>query len=1457
MSSSSTTSEEETILRAIVVSSSTTWSGLPISGEDRQTAFSVLADFAKYPGRIQLCLKWLQEGPVILVQGNDCTVSTKLYACELLADFLKHQYSKLSEAERLELRRSALTAARMEAPKLRTDSSVLSNKLASLLAALVVRDFPQRWTTCIEDLFFMWNADLPQMGNKMCLEVLKLVAEDCTDSDFNAKISTQRRNDILLGLNEVSSQFLPTFFRSLEQVVVLTQCRSNLHNMRTYLVQNQQTISTMSPEQATEYRRQELQAKGISLAIVDTLTTLEKFCRSMPLDWMLNPPNDFSAAFIHLMREPTENIHIVAVECLEQLCARGKLTYAKWIQWVQEFPVAIQQVNQRLNLEQEVIQMEAAASGRRGVDASPDPLTSQLDFHRALSSMLSSVVSGHLAHITQPKKILDESTLDSRSFSNFLRLLVDMLHHPSGRIAMEQLQLWINLYRDPQITHNKYKLLRPFAAELLNCYMDQMIRIRWEDVEEQTHPYSSLLEASFDDEQEYDDWLIEYRSKATQFFKHLGNCEPEIASQVLSTRVQALIAAHGNGEPRDHLHASNQQLTMASEAVRLLEGIVPPMENILSGLPSWALTKPNDELPGNRAQIRAQTMAALSEMARVIVNWNPTYLWLKMRRAQLLDGLKFYWKHDPSTLLQGIDSLLTYIRIPDEWGENAVEIDGSQRISGETIALRKKSSGALISVARMVPHHLVPWLSQLSEATRSVLSSSDLGPSNRMHLYEFLSCVATAVDDPAQRATFVENVLADAISTLQSPDVQEAISSVEGFLALTGVTLAGQNHASVTDAANVRTVSDRFTRIFSAFNQLLSVGRRCHEAVKKRPNGGFPLHLVPPGEVLMDAENQNFQDEGPVSLRDLSIDDPFVPLWPRILPPLIQMTDVMLKIWHPENQAVLLRDPVQRYALAISDDDAYLSRKTDGKSGGVFGEGGTAGSIISGTDRRDMNLAPRWSSWFSELRNTLLQMLGLLASQRVLFAPEVATMIPKLVSVLVDPQNLRSMEHRHLNQFLKQVIEYLLLCCPKTLYMTHLAPIIGPVFEHVQYRLEKSWEPILRYGGNNATGIRPLFTTDCEVAANLALQGGEAWFLSYYARSCLFVGDLDAVTAEAASEKQRVELTRTFGDVLQAALALKGEWALVLANLSKEETNSKRNDSFTTNKQNKGPPNRLYEGHVNADGTPKSQNQAAIDARKLGRISAMCHFLFLEHEQIAGFLTLTVIQCLSYPDAYTCRRITRICHRILETAAWHPRYTEILGQRMMSAAVQNLVTEPKWMVGIEWDMINVVRDIYCRLTLGQVVQPGGQGAGLQQVIVSQNPLTYEQAKSADRPLQGGGILTTPSDIPRQVLLSLPGIDVRMIQQLDEDLQRKRSAKDQKDFIRDLLRVAADQWSESHPTGDSSGALDRAAGAESLLHRGKADVEDIPEKLVTHSMLKKKNKKSEDGPPGLGAFELFS
>ena len=354
---------------------------------------------------------------------------------------------------------------------------------------------------------------------------------------------------------------------------------------------------------------------------------------------------------------------------------------------------------------------------------------------------------------------------------------------------------------------------------------------------------------------------------------------------------------------------------------------------------------------------------------------------------------------------------------PDEWRSSPSPSNGQEQdISTETTGLRKKSGVALVSISKKVPQHLVPWLSQLSNATNSLLSSNKLLPMSEMHMYEFLSCVATAVEEPVARSNFVANVLASSLNTLESPEVTQSISSVDSLLASIGVTNESNLQARLTDPENVKAVTDRYCRMFSSVNQLLSVGKRCHEAARKRYKNFIPLQdlSIPVAEL----HASHFPDEGPVSIQELSLNDPFAPLAHRILPVVTQILDVTLGIWHPDRQAMLLPNSIQRYALAISDDEAYLSQKHDSKNGGVFGEGGTAGSVVAGVDRRATNLVPRWSGWLNELRNTCFQLLGMFAGERVLYAPEVAGFFPKFVSVVADPVHLRAMEHRHFNQFL-------------------------------------------------------------------------------------------------------------------------------------------------------------------------------------------------------------------------------------------------------------------------------------------------------------------------------------------------------------------------------------------------------------------------------------------------------
>ncbi len=1430
-----------------------------------------------------MILELLQTERHLLPLGNnttvDITASTKLYTLGVLQSFLKTDYAKLgNESDRLALRNAVLVSARQLLKRSSEGASANANgatstpttqieenenrflavKIAALITDIATRDFPQRWTTFVSDLFStpdnggLWyvpppNANAaasnrgrgygPMIGVKMCLECLKIITEDCTDGDFNSKISTSRRNDVLIGLNEVNNQFLPLMFDLLStQYAVVNAAKASLNEMVNYLVSNNRTVSQMTPEEKPMWDEQVQRRDGAGKIVADCLKAIEKFCTSMPTDWILGSAetnHDFVAALLHLLREDTAKLQTLSVRCLQNVVLR-KMEAPQWFRLISMLPNAISEANEASNQQDKI---NAASQGKPY--NSFESLVSKYPFHRALSQMMALAISSHIAHITNDKEIMLNRGDRFQTVSTFLSLLADMLSHPSPRICGEQNNTWAILLRDPQICKTQTRLLQPCFERLLVSFLTHLVKVRWEDVEEQTHPYWALLEETFDDQDEYSTFMGDFRSKTNLNIRMVAGIEPKLATTVVYQKFEQLFSTYSAGTVRDQLDPVTGQLTQESKAVLEFEGFNLPLNNLIHGLPSWALdeTQTNDPsfMDPNRVAIRKEVRAMIGDMASKVIAWNPSDVWLKFRRVTLMESFKYYWEYDGSRLITAIDAFLQCLG--DESSPQ------SQPLSPDVISLRKKAGISLIAVTKKVPHLLVGWLGQLSDRVKSLLSLGSMLPANRMHLYEFLSCVATAVQDPTARSNFIADVLSDALNRLDSPLVKDAISSTEGLLAFTGVTAAAVNPASVTDKANVERITTNYVYLFSAFNQLLSVGKRCHEASRLRPNAGIPL---PDNQLEGSEKLQHFPDEGAVGINDLSMNDPFVHLWPRILPSLMQLLNSLFAMWHPSTQAKLLGNSIQKYAYAVSDDEAYLAKNQGSLSGGgVFGEGGTAGSVVRGWDRRQDNLAPKWSGWFNELRNTSLQLLGLVCGQRALFSPELASLYPNIVNVIANPDHLKYMEHRHMTQFIKQVVEYLLIGCPSMLYQTHLAPIAAPFFEHMEYRLKCTWAPILNVSGTPAASTKALTSEDCSKAAESASIGGDQWIVPYYGRGGLFVGDLDALTGEAMVEKQRVELSRCYADMLQSALALKGDWALVLANLAREEQAGKKGD--TDKYLSLGPKTKVYKasGPVNADGTKRSRFHAAIEARKQSRIDKLCHFLLLENETIAGFLVLSIVECLNYPDAYMCRRCLKICHRILETVAWVDRYTQLLGTQMFTNAVRGVVFEQKWMIGIEWDMINVIRDIYCRLVLGQSLQFGGQGAAMQSPL-SSVPNSFEQTKVADKPLQGGGILCTSSDLPRQVLAALPGISPDMVIQLEAKMKEKRAAKDQKDSLRDMLRIAADNLKQNEQ-GGNLGILSRADISESLLNQketAKKDIiQDIPERLITHSMMYKKNENS--------------
>ena len=243
--------------------------------QQRQDAFNTLEQFKTYDGRVAIALQLLQTpSHSLALPGSantlDVTAATTLYALLILQNFLKAGYAQLGDGDRVAFRTSVLAACRQLAAPSATalndaESRMLAMKLSALLADIVVRDFPQRWPAFASEVFVplsrggLWcepgtadgNAQRSRggygtmIGTKMALECLRIVTEDCTDSDYNAKISTKRRNDVLIGLNEVSSQFLPLIFAMLsEEYGIVASAKATLREMEAYLVSAGRTHAT-------------------------------------------------------------------------------------------------------------------------------------------------------------------------------------------------------------------------------------------------------------------------------------------------------------------------------------------------------------------------------------------------------------------------------------------------------------------------------------------------------------------------------------------------------------------------------------------------------------------------------------------------------------------------------------------------------------------------------------------------------------------------------------------------------------------------------------------------------------------------------------------------------------------------------------------------------------------------------------------------------------------------------------------------------------------------------------------------------------------------------------------------------------------------------------------------------------------------------------------------------------
>mmetsp|Transcript_14279 Transcript_14279/g.29330 ORF Transcript_14279/g.29330 Transcript_14279/m.29330 type:complete len:1346 (-) Transcript_14279:24-4061(-) len=1301
--------------------------------QTKRNAMKLLDDFKNSDRSIEASFQILQSPTphVYTPPGQntpyDSTPPMKLYALLALLHNLPSSYPSYKDNEKLQYRQAILSYISSSLTPSDPSTPVIQPQLSRLLSQITLLSFPSSWPTYISDLTSLLSSSRPSatVGWKSFIATI----EDCCDGDFNIKIPQARRNDVLQGLHEISSQLLSLLHSFLD------------HHYKQHLASN---------DESTELLK-------LGLEVCCTL------CKHMPVGWTLPDPNavetstttasnpDFLSIYLHLLRESKSDVNLLAAKSLSNLTSR-KLPPYMWERVIFELPTKL-------------------SEAQRILDGTVS-LTGLLPLHREMSTILSSTISNNVAKITENKRIVpnpDPGYPLAVALNAFLDLMVQLMAHPVPEIGGRMINTWVLISRDPGI--QKGPIISSRAQSLLEGYLKGSSKIDWDKVEDGSHSFAELYEEVWGDVEDYENWLMDIKGK-------LG----------ILVRIVSYIA-------------SPLALTFLHKA---LASSLPTLD-ASSSLPIFADNVMQGAFKGQGNNVDAESIKIAGEIATILMGWETNSEPKIVMKIGFLESLSHYFSQSPASLPTSIMQLLNFLSYsPTD--------PLPEPVPPQVVVIRRKSGTALVSLGKANSHSLVQYVSELSTASSELLASNKLLPPQRIHLIEFLTCVSSAIQDHQEKTNFVASILAEPNNILTSdPTFHQMSSSPNGILQTLQI-MPPPSLASITDPATVTATSKNFAKVFMAMNQLLSVGKRCDERAKSQLTHNLPEEAIP--------------------LSTLSTSDPFVPIWPSILSPILSILNSTIQIWTPSIRATLLNNELQRYALALSDEEAVVATQK------TMEEVQTSGLVIKNTNKRKINLVPRWGGWLNELHNCPLQLLGLLASQRALYCPEIQHLYPNVISTFSD-SNLKSMEHRHFIQLLKQFVEPLIYHTPLALYSTYLTTILGTILDHARWRLACTWKVI-----NGKVGSVPPSSSSSSAAATdcSSGQGSDTWLETYYSYCGLFVGDLDETDSEAITEKIRTELSHCWADMVQSALALKGDWALTLANIAKEK-----------DLKHKGHSKAVPGGYVtttqktNADGTIRTAEHEITEQLKTKRIDAMSHYLLFE-PKVAAPLVQTAINLLSYPDAHTTRRCIKICHRVLENCAHIPEYANLFSQ-MFTTAVNQIVTEPKWMVGVEWDVIALIRDLYCRLVLGQALLPGGQGPGLQCEASSplslNSQVTYTQHRNVSSPRDGGGILPTPSDLPRHTLANLPGSGVEAVKKLEKHMTEKRAAKDQKNTIKDFLSRSASIIKKSEREGNrGEGVFGRAKDEESVLTLSDQVVK--PQALASSKKKKKKKKGADAG-----------
>jgi len=816
-------------------------------------------------------------------------------------------------------------------------------------------------------------------------------------------------------------------------------------------------------------------------------------------------------------------------------------------------------------------------------------------------------------------------------------------------------------------------------------------------------------------------------------------------------------------------------VTVQSEAYRQFEGLVNPLDRILGGIPE----------PQQGNEVDVALVQNVGWLLTVLLEWRVTDPLLLYCHCLLLEGFKRFYRYFDQQLWTVLERLFTYMEYRDPALAGQVFPNASQlmkHLSPEAVQVRRRGSNSLTEICNTVPDIVVPFLGELCTRCRALMVKGEVSDSQRPMLIEMLVVVANAIADPVQRMTFVGELVADSEGYWESAATCQALASVPAFLQLFGVGVGeggreggaqGGLHMPQT-AEEWDEAHDRTHALLGALNTFLGVTRRLKVPQQDDISSKDPTLAGIARVLICDS----------LSLEELVHINPFVPVWVRILPNLLALFRVLHGMWTPDVRRELLSHPHARHLLSLNDDEV-LSRV---KAGGARPPQATVG--VGGNQYR------KWPTWLNQIRQSAYQLLEKACHHKVIYYHP-ATLLAMRETVLGP---LVWMDHRHVPWLIKNFLEPYIVNCPRPLFASHLPPIVGPFLSHMVVRCSVTWGGGGREGGPGGE-LEHLVEGGTVVLTEGLREGGRG-------------GGLSVEDYETIVDKLRREVTRAFIEALQAALALRGGMIQALVESNKavhhQQQTAKAAHVLTIGGGGGGrdggrdvQSQQLYhsssaggggeeggggkggggEGGGEAGGNGKCPPPPCTAVKEF--VDALTRFLVVDSDACAVPLFLSVIGALCWQDQHSCRRAVHVAQRMLEIGGKEPKLYSAFGLELFKELVGAVLAEQAWVLGMQNDLVALATEIYRGMVIGENGTLGGGGGG-------------EGGREGGREGGGGGPRVSPRrtalvacELPRQVLLGLPGLTPAIVGEMEERMLRTHQSKEQREFLKETLKIVVE------------------------------------------------------------------